>query len=279
MNRLTDCIQARRGYYSAIAMLLVLIILILNWVTLPVTNNINQFHRHLKKSQSWKVDVSKSDSHWTYCVAEDNPVGESWDIALPRKEGHPNAAAIVALDGKRLVLIEKTTGPRHGGPTLRICAPSGLIATYTLDDLTWLPLRTYSWNKHESGTTEYHWIESIRFMGDTMLIETTGLRNCMIELHDGRIAARPINTKIVTRWLCLIALGWLPILVFGIQSWNTVVSIKTWFRQRLLYRRGMCHQCGYCLLCLTSSRCPECGTVIPEEQRARLGLATVPKDA
>lgn len=44
------------------------------------------------------------------------------------------------------------------------------------------------------------------------------------------------------------------------------------YRHRV--RNGLCTNCGYCLSGLVSGVCPECGTVIPDEQCARLGLAT-----
>lgn len=53
-----------------------------------------------------------------------------------------------------------------------------------------------------------------------------------------------------------------------------------WKDVRLLSRvwRGCCYVCGYPQIQFGSLRCPECGTVIPEEQRAKLKLA-VPMDA
>ncbi|QDV90673.1 hypothetical protein RAS2_17560 [Phycisphaerae bacterium RAS2] len=76
------------------------------------------------------------------------------------------------------------------------------------------------------------------------------------------------------QWLLRFPL-WIPVFAMAIWLW-IVYRRRTTSLNR--YRQGLCLRCGYVLI-EQQVRCPECGTKIPEEQRARLSLATEPTDA
>jgi hypothetical protein len=65
---------------------------------------------------------------------------------------------------------------------------------------------------------------------------------------------------------------WIPLGVLLIGSFSRIVG-------RRLAKVTECMNCRYDLTGNTSGICPECGTAIPEEQRARLSLPTESTDA
>jgi len=78
-----------------------------------------------------------------------------------------------------------------------------------------------------------------------------------------RAATSP--AKMITLCIPLWALTGASLAALVLVGWRRLA----WLRRRYLLR-GVCTECGYNLFGLASSRCPECGTPIPEEQKQLL---------
>jgi hypothetical protein len=222
----------------------------------------------VQPSCRYRVEVDNYDLGWLYRVIDSTRNSISWDFMMPTSNRTRVDETLIVSDNGQFVLVEFCDTHVYGA---RLFTPAGLVASWRYKDLFNNTARMHP--------TMFFW-DDYRFEGCVLgysasssgglVIQCNGPFDYCLELHRPFIWKPRINSFGYMRFALLTSLvgfGVCIVLQLAMLMRHHIIALKRLKRQR---RWTACTKCGYCVMHLHSDSCPECGTAIPEEQRAKL---------